>query len=91
MAVNWRDSEAAREMVAGVSETVTGGLRVTLALADLLESAVLVAVTVTFCRLVMDAGSLSAPPSFRYPYPDGHTDTCPKSYKELSDLGEESL
>ena len=58
VAVNCWVREAVSEVVEGVSEIVTGGLRLTLALADLLESAVLVAVTVTFCTLVMDAGAV---------------------------------
>ena len=55
---------AARVAESGVNEivtggaSVTGGLRLTLALADLLESAVLVAVTVTFCALAIEAGAV---------------------------------
>ena len=42
----------------GVTETLTGGTSVTLALADLVESATLVAVTVTVCALGIEAGAV---------------------------------
>jgi hypothetical protein len=42
----------------GVTKTVTGGARLTVALADLVESAELVAVTVTDCAAVIDAGAI---------------------------------
>ena len=58
VAVNWRVCEAVSEMAAGATETVDGGLRLTLALAHLVGSAVLVAVTVTLCMLVMEAGAV---------------------------------
>ena len=58
VAVNCWFCEVVSEMAAGATETVTGGLRLTLALADLLESAVLVAVTVTFCALAIEAGAV---------------------------------
>jgi hypothetical protein len=41
----------------GVSETVTGE-RLRVALADLVASAALVAVTVTFCALAMEVGAV---------------------------------
>jgi hypothetical protein len=37
---------------------LTGGVSMTVALADLVGSAVLVAITVTICALVMDAGAV---------------------------------
>ena len=56
--VNCWVCEAVSEVVEGVSETVTGGTRLTLAEADLVGSAVLVAVTVTFCALAIAAGAV---------------------------------
>jgi hypothetical protein len=47
-----------RVTVAGVSETLTGGASDTLALADLVESATLVAVTVTVWAAEMVAGAV---------------------------------
>jgi hypothetical protein len=38
--------------------TLTGGVRVTVVVADLVASAVLVAVTVTFCALAIEAGAV---------------------------------
>jgi hypothetical protein len=58
VAVKFWVCEAVSEIVEGATESVTGGLRLTLALADLLESAVLVAVTVTFCALAIEAGAV---------------------------------
>jgi hypothetical protein len=46
----------------GVRETVTGGVIVTLALAFLVVSATLVAVTVTVCGLPSAAGAVYNPP-----------------------------
>ena len=57
VAVNCWVCETVREDVAGVSETVTGE-RLTVALADLVASAVLVAVTVTFWALAIEAGAV---------------------------------
>jgi hypothetical protein len=45
-------------MAEGATETVTAGLRVTLALADLQGSATLVAVTVTVSWVAIDAGAV---------------------------------
>ena len=42
----------------GVNATLTGGASDTLALADLVESAALVAVTVTVCALGIEAGAV---------------------------------
>jgi hypothetical protein len=58
VAVNCWVFEAVSEVVEGVSETVTGGLRLMVALADLVGSAVLVAFTVTFCALAIEAGAV---------------------------------
>jgi hypothetical protein len=55
--VNCWVCETVREVVAGVSVTVTG-VRLMLALADLVESAVLVAFTVTFRALAIEAGAV---------------------------------
>ena len=58
MAENCRVSEAVSEVVAGVSVIATGGLRVRMALADLVGAAALVAVTATVCTPVMDVGDV---------------------------------
>ena len=58
VAVNCWVWDAVRDAVNGVSETVTGGARAMLALADLVESAALVAVTVTVCALDIEAGAV---------------------------------
>jgi hypothetical protein len=47
-----------REAVVGVRETLTNGARATLALADCVGSAVLVALTVTVCVLEIEAGAV---------------------------------
>ena len=57
-AVNACVCASARVTVPGVNATLTGGTSVTLALADLVESATLVAVTVTVCALVIEAGAV---------------------------------
>jgi hypothetical protein len=57
-AVNCWVWEGAKEAVEGVSETATGGLRLTVALANLVESALLVAVTVTLRALAIEAGAV---------------------------------
>jgi hypothetical protein len=53
----WLD-EAYRATLEGPTVTVTGGLRLMVAMADFVGSAVLVAVSVTFCVLVMEAGAV---------------------------------
>ena len=58
VAVNWLVWEAVREAVVGVRETLTNGARATLALADCVGSAVLVALTVTVCALAIEAGAV---------------------------------
>ena len=50
--------EAVREAVVGVIETLTGGVRATLALADLVGSAALVAVTAMVWALETEAGAV---------------------------------
>jgi hypothetical protein len=57
VAVNGWLCEAVSEVVEGVRVTVTG-VRLMVALADLVRSAVLVAVTVTFCVLAIEAGAV---------------------------------
>jgi hypothetical protein len=57
VAVNCWVCEAVSEVVEGVSETVTG-LRLMMALADWVGSAVLVALTVTFRALAIGAGAV---------------------------------
>jgi hypothetical protein len=56
--VNCWACEAVSEAADGVTETVTGGLRVTVALADLVGSATLVAVTVTAWPALMVPGAV---------------------------------
>ena len=58
MAVNCWLCKAANVTEGGVREMPTVGLSVILALADLLESATLVAVTVTVWELVIEAGAV---------------------------------
>jgi len=55
--VNCWVCETVRADVEGVSETVTGE-RLMMALADLVESVALVAVTVTFCPVAMEGGAV---------------------------------
>ena len=50
--------EAVRMAASGVNEMLTGGVRVTVALADLVGSATLVAFTVTVCGVVIVAGAV---------------------------------
>ena len=57
VAVNCWDCEIVSEVVDGASVTVTG-VRLMVALADLVESAVLVAFTVTFRALAIEAGAV---------------------------------
>jgi hypothetical protein len=58
VAVNWLVWETVSDAVAGVTETLTGGARAMLALADFVGSAALVALTVTVCELVIEAGAV---------------------------------
>jgi hypothetical protein len=51
----------------GVSETVTGGVSVTLAEADLVGSATLVALTVMVWELVIEAGAVYRPAAVMLP------------------------
>ena len=50
--------DGVRVTLPGVNATLTGGVSDTLALADLVESATLVAVTVTVCALGIEAGAV---------------------------------
>src|ERR1035441_2510422 len=59
--------EAVRVVVEGVSEIVTGGLSVTVALVDLVGSATLVAVTVTVWELAIEAGAVYRPAAVMLP------------------------
>jgi len=61
VAVNVWLCDGCKETEEGVRETVTGGARVTLALAVLEVSAALVAVTVTVWELVIEAGAVYRP------------------------------
>jgi hypothetical protein len=58
VAVNAWACEDVRVTLPGVNATLTGGTSVTLALADFVEFATLVAVTVTVCALVIEAGAV---------------------------------
>ena len=60
-AVNIWVCDGVRVTLPGVNATLTGGASDTLALADLVESATLVAVTVTVCALEMEAGAVKTP------------------------------
>ena len=57
VAVNWLIWETVSDVTAGVTDTLIG-VNVMLALANLLGSAALVAVTVTDCALEIDAGAV---------------------------------
>jgi hypothetical protein len=59
--VNVWGCDGCRETEDGVNETVTGGFRVTVAVADLVESATLVPFTVTVWELVIEAGGVYRP------------------------------
>ena len=61
VAVNACVCDGVRVTVPGVNATLTGGASDTLALAVLVESATLVAVTVTVCALEMEAGAVKTP------------------------------
>src|SRR5258708_27182502 len=62
-------SAASSEREAGVTETMTGGLRVIVAVADLEGSAALVAVTVTVWVARMEARNSKRPASSHPPTP----------------------
>ena len=57
-AVNAWVCDGVRMTLPGVNATLTGGASVMVALADFVESAALVAVTVTVCTLAMEAGAV---------------------------------
>ena len=58
---------AVRVAESGVNEMLTGGVSVTAAVADLVESATLVAVTVTVCELAIEAGAVYRPAAVMLP------------------------
>src|ERR1035437_5784636 len=58
---------AARVAKSGVNETVTGGVSVTVALADLVGSATLVVFTVTVWELAIEAGAVYRPAAVMLP------------------------
>ena len=58
VAVNACVCDGVRVTLPGVNATLTGGASDTLALADFVESATLVAVTVTVCALGIEAGAV---------------------------------
>src|SRR6266852_1310134 len=66
---------AARLLAPGVTTTLTAvaGFNETLALADLFESAALVAVRVTVCAAGMEAGAVYSPDDVTEPVPTGLT------------------
>ena len=58
LGVNCCICEVCRLALAGLIDTATVGWRVICALADLVESAELIAVTVTLCEELMNAGAV---------------------------------
>ena len=58
VAVNVWFCEGSKDTEDGVSETVSGGVSFTVAIADLAGSATLVAVTVTLWELAIEAGAV---------------------------------
>ena len=58
IAVNCWVWETVSDAVAGVTDTLAGGVSAMLALADLVGSAALVALTVTVCALAIEAGAV---------------------------------
>ena len=67
VAVNVWLFDGSKDTEDGVSETVTGGVSVTVAVADLVASATLVAFTVTVWELVIEAGALYRPAAVMLP------------------------
>jgi hypothetical protein len=67
VAVNVWFCDGSKDTVDGVSETVTGGVSVTVAVADFVGSATLVAFTVTVCALLIEAGAVYRPATLRPP------------------------
>ena len=61
VAVNVWLFDGSKDTEDGVSETVTGGVSVTLAVTDFVGSATLVAVTVTVWELAIEAGAVYRP------------------------------
>src|ERR1700674_4807971 len=74
VAVNCRVCDGMSVAEVGATLTATGGLRVTVADAVLLVSAVLVAVTVTVCRELTVVGAVYNPVLLTLPTPDGLID-----------------
>ena len=58
VAANWLVWETVSDAVVGVSETLTGGAKAMIALADFVGSAALVALMVTVCALEIEAGAV---------------------------------
>ena len=67
VAVNVWFCDGCKDTVDGVSETVTGGVSVTVAIADLVGSATLAAFTVTVWELVIEAGAVYRPAAVMLP------------------------
>jgi hypothetical protein len=67
VAVNVWLFDGSKDTEDGVSETVTGGVSVTLAVTDFVGSATLVAVTVTVWELAIEAGAVYRPAAVMLP------------------------
>ena len=67
VAVNVWFCEGSKDTEDGVSETATRGVSVTVAVADLVGSATLVAFTVTVWELVIEAGAVYRPAAVMLP------------------------
>jgi hypothetical protein len=67
VAVNVWFCDGSKDTEDGVSETVTEGVSVTVAVADLVGSATLVAFTVTVWELVIEAGAVYRPAAVMLP------------------------
>src|SRR5947209_8511430 len=74
VALNWRVCPANIAAVEGVTVTVTGGVKVMVAVAAFVASAWLRAVTVTVCCAVMLAGAVYIPVELMLPLPAGAID-----------------
>jgi hypothetical protein len=67
VAVNVWFCDGSKDTEDGVSETVTGGVSVTAAVADLVGSATLVAFTATVWEMVIEAGAVYRPAAVMLP------------------------
>jgi hypothetical protein len=67
VAVNVWFCDGCKETEDGVNETITGGFRVMVAVADLVGSATLVAFTVTAWELAIEAGAVYRPAAVMLP------------------------